>query len=93
MHKATAAPHWCQRAPKSRLETRSSRESCPRASSRMTIKRSLRDPVVFDGRNLYDPDIMSTVGLTYFAIGRSNVAAGETQVHGKRSTDKVKSDT
>ena len=55
------------------------------------IKRTLRDPVVIDGRNLYDPDIMSTFGLTYYAIGRSNVASGETQVKGRRATDHVKS--
>lgn len=36
------------------------------------IKQSLADPVIFDGRNLYDPDVMSAFGIDYFAIGRSN---------------------
>jgi UDPglucose 6-dehydrogenase len=36
------------------------------------IKQSLRDPVVFDGRNLYDPDIVRQHGLRYFAIGRGD---------------------
>ena len=34
------------------------------------IKASLRTPVVFDGRNLYDPAVVSRFGLTYYAIGR-----------------------
>jgi len=36
------------------------------------IKDSLRDPVVFDGRNLYDPDLVRQHGLRYFAIGRGD---------------------
>ena len=34
------------------------------------IKAALRDPVVFDGRNLYDPAMLETFGLTYYGIGR-----------------------
>jgi UDPglucose 6-dehydrogenase len=34
------------------------------------IKAALRDPVVFDGRNLYDPAMLATFGLTYYGIGR-----------------------
>jgi UDPglucose 6-dehydrogenase len=34
------------------------------------IKRSLSEPVIFDGRNLYDPGLLSGLGLTYYAIGR-----------------------
>jgi UDPglucose 6-dehydrogenase len=30
----------------------------------------LRTPVVFDGRNLYSPEHMRTLGFTYFSIGR-----------------------
>ncbi len=44
------------------------------------IKSRLADPVVFDGRNLYDPGLMSELGLKYFAIGRSNQPANENQV-------------
>jgi len=34
------------------------------------IKQSLKDPVIIDGRNLYRPDQMKDLGITYFAIGR-----------------------
>ncbi len=34
------------------------------------IKNTLKDKVVFDGRNLYQPDAMKKMGLEYYAIGR-----------------------
>jgi UDPglucose 6-dehydrogenase len=34
------------------------------------IKRSLKRPVVIDGRNLYDSDKMQTLGFTYRSLGR-----------------------
>ncbi len=34
----------------------------------------LNKPVIFDGRNLYDPAVMKKHGLEYHCIGRSNVA-------------------
>jgi UDPglucose 6-dehydrogenase len=34
------------------------------------LKTSLRTPVVFDGRNLYDPALIERFGLSYYAIGR-----------------------
>jgi UDPglucose 6-dehydrogenase len=34
------------------------------------LKEILRAPVVFDGRNLYDPGTLARFGLTYYAIGR-----------------------
>ena len=36
----------------------------------VTIKESLREPVIFDGRNIYDPSEMDKFGITYYAIGR-----------------------
>ena len=35
------------------------------------IKDQLNAPVIFDGRNLFDPLRMSKKGITYFSIGRS----------------------
>ncbi len=34
------------------------------------LKAALRDPVVFDGRNLYDPALMRAFGIEYHGIGR-----------------------
>src|SRR6266536_2279390 len=34
------------------------------------IRRMLKEPLVFDGRNLYEPATVRAAGLEYFAIGR-----------------------
>jgi len=34
------------------------------------IKKTLKNPVIFDGRNLYDPKFVRGSGIEYFAIGR-----------------------
>ncbi len=36
-----------------------------------TIRDCLSSPVIFDGRNIYDPALVKTFGLKYFGIGRS----------------------
>ena len=38
------------------------------------IRQRLRQPVIFDGRNLYDPEYLREQGLTYYAIGRGEKA-------------------
>jgi UDPglucose 6-dehydrogenase len=35
-----------------------------------TIKQKLKQPLIFDGRNLYDPKFVRGMGIDYFAIGR-----------------------
>ncbi len=40
------------------------------------IKQALSEPVVFDGRNLYSPALMRSLGFTYFSIGSTAVVAG-----------------
>ncbi len=34
------------------------------------LKTTLKNPVIFDGRNLYDPAFLRNAGFEYFAIGR-----------------------
>ena len=36
------------------------------------LKAKLRTPVIFDGRNLYDPQRVRDNGLLYFAVGRGD---------------------
>lgn len=36
------------------------------------IKQKLRHPVIFDGRNIYDPVALQSLGFDYFGIGRKN---------------------
>ncbi len=39
------------------------------------MRRRLKEPVVFDGRNLWEPSDMAELGFTYFPIGRPAVNA------------------
>jgi UDPglucose 6-dehydrogenase len=41
------------------------------------VRATLKRPIVVDGRNLYDPRKMSSVGLTYYSIGRQSAGAQE----------------
>ncbi len=41
------------------------------------IAANLKEPVVFDGRNLYEPEMLERHGMIYYAIGR-----GRNQFHG-----------
>jgi UDPglucose 6-dehydrogenase len=34
------------------------------------IASKLKKPVIFDGRNLYDPDVVKKAGIEYYSIGR-----------------------
>jgi UDPglucose 6-dehydrogenase len=34
------------------------------------LRQRLREPVIFDGRNLYEPAVVAAHGLEYHAIGR-----------------------
>ncbi|WP_338926560.1 UDP-glucose/GDP-mannose dehydrogenase family protein [Mycetohabitans endofungorum] len=42
------------------------------------LKRALKAPLVFDGRNLYEPNAMAEFGIEYYAIGRGAVPANAT---------------
>jgi UDPglucose 6-dehydrogenase len=37
------------------------------------IRDSLKYPLIIDGRNLYDPDVVAANGLGYTSIGRPDV--------------------
>jgi UDPglucose 6-dehydrogenase len=39
------------------------------------MKRIMRSPVIFDGRNIYDPARMAAIGFKYEGIGRARAAA------------------
>ncbi len=41
------------------------------------VRERLSAPVIFDGRNLYDPAILAGLGFHYYAIGRPPVAPGD----------------
>ncbi len=38
------------------------------------MKDLMRSPIIFDGRNQYDPEMLGGQGFTHYAIGRSGVA-------------------
>jgi UDPglucose 6-dehydrogenase len=40
------------------------------------VKTLLKAPIVFDGRNLYEPEVMGELGFEYYGIGRSVLARG-----------------
>lgn len=37
------------------------------------IKLSLKTPVIFDGRNIYDGELLSTYGISYYSVGGHNL--------------------
>jgi UDPglucose 6-dehydrogenase len=39
------------------------------------LKRTMATPMIFDGRNLFDPQTMEKLGFHYHSIGRRRVAA------------------
>ena len=53
------------------------------------VKATLADPVIFDGRNLFDPALLRTMGMTYYAIGRGTAGSDSDLPYGRRKTDMV----
>ncbi len=43
-----------------------------RAPNFERLKAEMAEPIIFDGRNIYDPATLSDYDFTYFGIGRSN---------------------
>ena len=54
---------------------------CFRSPNFSTIKASLKTAAIFDGRNLYDPEIVQQNKLVYFSIGRQH--GGHTTTKGE----------
>jgi UDPglucose 6-dehydrogenase len=44
------------------------------------LKAQLGQPVIFDGRNLFDPDYLSQLGFSYYGIGRGRGNQGSTKI-------------
>lgn len=41
------------------------------------LREKLNDQVIFDGRNLYEPETLASLGLSYYAIGRGAIAGDQ----------------
>jgi UDPglucose 6-dehydrogenase len=44
------------------------------------LRARLRQPVIFDGRNLFDPDYLGQLGFSYYGIGRGLSHQGSTKI-------------
>jgi UDPglucose 6-dehydrogenase len=42
------------------------------------VRSALKAPLIFDGRNLYDPQAMAARGFTYYSVGRPHYTPAET---------------
>src|SRR5271157_5303128 len=40
------------------------------------VRKAMHTPIIFDGRNLFDPETMKKLGFRYFGIGRAGAARG-----------------
>ena len=47
-----------------------------RTPSFAAMKKMLAEPLIFDGRNLYDLETVREQGFTYYSIGRAAVREG-----------------
>lgn len=41
------------------------------------LRRLMNQPVIVDGRNVYDPDLMARLGFTYVSVGRQTATPGK----------------
>jgi UDPglucose 6-dehydrogenase len=50
------------------------------------VKASLRTPVIFDGRNVYDPRLLRNIGFEYYGIGRGDSVSVPARLHERRKS-------
>jgi UDPglucose 6-dehydrogenase len=50
------------------------------------LKESLKEALIFDGRNLYEPDTLREAGYTYYAIGRGESIRGAASSAGNKAS-------
>lgn len=44
------------------------------------VRDSMKQPVLLDGRNIYQPEIMRNLGFTYYGVGRGNAEGAKTRI-------------
>ncbi|MCL5103319.1 MAG: UDP-glucose/GDP-mannose dehydrogenase family protein [Armatimonadetes bacterium] len=45
------------------------------------VKETMRQPIIFDGRNIYDPERMRRLGFDYYCVGRPPVTSTRITTH------------
>lgn len=43
----------------------------------LLVKKELKEPIIFDGRNLYEPEDMGAIGFEYYGVGRASNSSGK----------------
>jgi UDPglucose 6-dehydrogenase len=44
------------------------------------VRDSMHQPVLLDGRNIYQPELMRNLGFTYYGVGRGSKDGAKTKV-------------
>jgi UDPglucose 6-dehydrogenase len=52
------------------------------------LRQELKYPIVIDGRNLYDPEVMAASGFTYYSVGRAAALADSAAAAAMKNTSK-----
>jgi len=44
------------------------------------VRDSMKQPILLDGRNIYAPELMRSLGFTYYGVGRGNAEGAKTRI-------------